>query len=262
MNSNAQFLSVATQAALRAGHLLKKGFGTSYEISSKEGRHNLVTTYDKLAESMILEAVTKQFPSHGFLGEESGHQKKGDILWIVDPLDGTVNFAHNIPVFCVSIGVAIESEIVAAAIYQPMTEELFWAEKGHGAFLNGEPLRVSPQKNLEGAYLSTGFPYNVHEDPLHCIETFTRLTRLGIPIRRLGSAAIDLSYVAAGRFDAYWEVSLQPWDLAAGLLIVEEAGGTVTRYDGSRCNPYEEGTTLASNTHLHTQLQKEINALS
>ncbi len=253
--NNSEFLTVAIEAALQAGSLLRQGFGTVFEISSKEGHHNLVTTYDHLAEAAISKAVMKRFPSHGFVGEEAGHQKKGDIVWIVDPLDGTVNFAHNVPVFCVSIGVAVEGKIACGVVYQPITNELFWAEAGHGSFLNGKPIRVSSQKKLENAYLATGFPYNVAQDPHHCIETFEKITRRGIPIRRLGSAAVDLSYVAAGRFDAYWEVSLQPWDLAAGLLIVEEAGGKVTRYDGSICDPFKEGTVLASNSHLHDELR-------
>ena len=256
--NQSELLTTAIQAALQAGRTLKNGFGSSYEIFSKEGRHNLVTTYDKLAESMIADAIARRFPKHGFFGEESGHQKSGDVLWIVDPLDGTVNFAHNIPVFSVSIAVAIEMQIVAGAIYQPMTGELFWAQKGKGAFLNGSQIHVSKQKKLYDAYLATGFPYNVQENPFHCIETFAHLTRVGIPIRRLGSAAIDLSYVAAGRFDGYWEVSLEPWDLAAGLLLIQEAGGTVSRYDGKVCDPLERGTVLATNGHLHVELQKEI----
>ncbi len=254
MSNNSELLTVAIGAALDAGALLRQGFGTSFEISFKEGDHNLVTTYDRLSEQAISEAISKRFPSHGFLGEEAGYDKSGTTLWIVDPLDGTVNFAHNIPVFSVSIAAVIENSVVVGVVYQPITQELFWAERGKGAFLNGKPLKVSSQKNLDKAYLATGFPYNVRENPLHCIETFDKLTRRGIPIRRFGSAAIDLSYVAAGRFDAYWEVSLQPWDIAAGLLIVEEAGGRVSRYDGTPCNPLEQGTALASNKHLHPQL--------
>ncbi len=255
---NSELLTVAIEAALHAGALLKEGFGTSFEISSKEGHHNLVTTYDRLAESAILQSIMKRFPSHGFIGEESGHQKSGDILWIVDPLDGTVNFAHNVPIFSVSIAASHQNKILAGVVYQPMTNELFWAEEGKGSFLNGKPLKVSPQANLEAAYLTTGFPYNVKEDPLHCIETFEKLTQCGIPIRRLGSAAIDLAYVAAGRFDGYWEASLQPWDLAAGLLIVQEAGGLVTRYDGSACSILEAGPVLATNRHLHNQLKEML----
>ncbi len=258
-SNNSELLTLAIELALQAGELLKQGFGTSYEIAKKEGHHNLVTSYDRLSESVISNSILSRFPSHGFLGEESGKQKSGEVLWIVDPLDGTVNFAHNIPLFSVSIAAVIESTIVAAAVYQPMTNELFWAEQGKGAFLNGKPIRVSSQKELHEAYLATGFPYNVNENPFHCIETFDRMTRQGIPLRRLGSAAIDLAYVAAGRFDGYWEVSLEPWDFAAGHLLVEEAGGSITRYDGSICNILEKGPVLATNRLLHLPLKRVIN---
>lgn len=260
MINQSELLTVAIQAALHAGHILKAGFGTAYEISSKEGRHNLVTTYDKRAESIISKILMERFPTHGFLGEESGHQKSGDVLWIVDPLDGTVNFARNIPLFSVSIAAAVEGQVIAGVVYQPMTEELFWAEKGKGSYLNGTKISVSKQEKLYDAFLATGFPYHVQDNPLSCIETFSRLTGLGIPIRRLGSAAVDLSYVAAGRFDGYWEVSLESWDLAAGLLLVQEAGGRVSRYDGSLCDPLKTGPVLATNGHLHAELQKAVNS--
>jgi myo-inositol-1(or 4)-monophosphatase len=259
MVNQSELLTVAIQAALQAGAVLKNGFGSSYEITSKEGRHNLVTTYDKLAETLILKTILEKFPSHGFLGEESGHQKSGDVLWIVDPLDGTVNFAHTIPLFSVSIAVAIESQIIAGVVYQPMTNELFWAEKGKGAYLNGIRLHVSKQEKLYDAYLATGFPYKVQENPFHCIEAFSDLVHLGIPIRRMGSAAIDLSYVAAGRFDGSWEASLEPWDFSAGLLLIQEAGGTISRYDGSAIDILKTGPVIATNGHLHAELQKAVN---
>ena len=256
--NNSEFLTVAIEAALQAGDLLRKGFGTSFEISSKPGRHNLVTHFDKAAESSIFSCLLKRFPTHGFIGEEQGQTKKGDVVWIVDPLDGTVNFAHGIPLFAVSIAAVAENEVVTACVYQPMTQELFWAEKGKGAFLNGVAMHVTTNKSLDEAILATGFPYNVHEDPLHCIETFAKMTRKAIPIRRFGSAAIDLAYVAAGRFDAYWEVSLQPWDFAGGKLLVEEAGGKISQYDGSPCDPFKSSTILATNSILHSAMQKEI----
>ncbi len=256
--NNSEFLTVAIEAALQAGDLLRKGFGTSYEITNKPGRHNLVTHYDKLAESCIFACLLKRFPGHGFIGEEQGQTKEGDVIWIVDPLDGTVNFAHGIPLFSVSIAAVTENEVVASCVYQPMTQELFWAEKGKGSFLNGVELRVTTTDSIDEAMLATGFPYNVHEDPLHCIETFAKMTRKGIPIRRFGSAAIDLAYVAAGRFDAYWEVSLQPWDFAGGKLLIEEAGGKVTRYDGKACDVFKDGTVLATNRLLHPLMQEEL----
>ncbi len=256
--NNSEFLTVAIEAALQAGELLQKGFGTSFEITSKPGRHNLVTHFDKAAEASIFSCLLERFPSHGFIGEEQGHTKQGDIVWIVDPLDGTVNFAHGIPMFAVSIAAVAENEVLASCVYQPMTQELFWAEKGKGAFLNGTQLYVTKTASLDEAMLATGFPYNVNEDPLHCIETFAKMTRKGYPIRRFGSAAIDLSYVAAGRFDAYWEVSLQPWDFAGGKLLLEEAGGKLTHYDGSPCDPFKAGTILATNGLLHPAMQEHL----
>lgn len=253
------FLSLALQAALKSGEMLRKKFGTEIEVSSKEGRHNLVTECDKAAEQMIIETIHKSFPHHAILAEESGASvHKNEITWIIDPLDGTVNFAHSIPVFSVSIAVAIEEKVVSGVVYQPMTHEIFFAEKGKGSFLNGSKLAVSKTSSLEKSILSTGFPYNVDENPLNCIETFAKLSRLGLPIRRLGSAAIDLSYVAAGRFDAFWEVTLHPWDVAAGQLIVEEAGGKVTDYAGNLRPLFSTGPLLASNGKLHQQMSKAL----
>ncbi len=255
---------VAIQAALQAGELLKKGFGSSFEISSKEKKQDLVTEFDKASERTIIDTILNQFPDHAILAEESGAKKtNSSTLWIIDPLDGTVNFAHNIPVFSVSIAASIEGEVVCGVIYQPIVNELFIAEKGKGAYLNGAALQVSSKSRLDESILATGFPYNVDEDPLHCIEKFGEMTRLGIPIRRLGSAAIDLAYVAAGRFDAYWEVSLRPWDMAAGKLLVEEAGGKVTHYDGSAHEIFSipnvyNTTILASNGHLHPQMMAKL----
>lgn len=256
----AELLNTATEAALLAGQMLRRGFGTSFAISSKSGRHNLVTDYDKAAEEAILSLIKKSFPSHGFLAEESGASSgaASDVLWIVDPLDGTVNFANTIPVFSVSIAAAIAGEVVCGVVYQPMTEELFTAEKGKGAHLNGSPLAVRGTADLDDAFLATGFPYNTSEDPLHCIETFAKLARKGLPIRRLGSAAIDLSYVAAGRFDGFWEAALQPWDFAAGMLLVQEAGGRVTDYSNQTLNPVKASSLVATNGRLHERLLKEI----
>lgn len=252
---------LAVQAALQAGDELKRGFNTSYSISSKPGRHNLVTEYDTLAEEIILSKIMKEFPDHGLLAEESGAKTSSSkITWIVDPLDGTVNFAHGIPVFSVSIAAAYGNEILCGVVYHPITGELFTAQKDKGSFLNGKPLRVSATKALQEAFLATGFPYNLEENPLGCINQLMHALKQGLPVRRLGSAALDLSYTAAGRFDGYWEVSLQPWDLAAGKIIVEEAGGKVTDYEGLPRNIKEASSVVASNGLLHAsmlQLLKE-----
>ncbi|MGE5196439.1 MAG: inositol monophosphatase family protein [Anaerolineae bacterium] len=254
------FTFVAIQAALKAGDVLRKGFGTLYQISHKPGKQNLVTEYDKASEDIILSTIFHHFPDHAALAEESGSKSSAGstILWIVDPLDGTVNFAHNIPIFSISIAASFENKTLLGIVYQPMTQELFMAMHGEGAYLNGTKLQVSKTQELEEAILATGFPYNVHENPLSCVDQFASLTKSGIPIRRLGSAAIDLAYVAAGRFDAYWEVSLHPWDAAAGVLLIQEAGGMVSDYFGKARDLLSEGPMLASNRLLH---QKMIQAL-
>lgn len=254
-------LQTATRAALEAGELLRKGFGTQFRIDNKEGRHNLVTEYDHAAEKLIVESIRSVFPDHVFLGEEGGGATEttpGTVRWIIDPLDGTVNFAHSIPIFCVSIGAEFitpegSGELICGVIYAPMTNELFTAERGKGATLNGVPLKVSTTQKLDDAILVTGFPYNASDNPGGCIDHFTRFVGMGIPVRRLGSAAIDLAYLAAGRFDGYWEVSLNAWDVAAGKLMLLEAGGNMTQYDGAPHN-IMKGTMLASNGRIHEEM--------
>lgn len=257
-NSNLTF--VAIQAALSAGELLRRAFGTTFKISSKPGAHNLVTEHDEAAEATIIACVLKHFPEHAFLAEESGASSKKDapVTWIIDPLDGTVNFAHNVPCFSVSIAAAIDGQVVSGVVYDPLVNELFVAEAGKGAFLNGNKLQVSIKSSLARSFLATGFPYNVDENPMHCIDRFSELTKEGIPIRRLGSAALDLAYVAAGRFDGYWEVSLQPWDFAAGMLLVEESGGKVSLYDGTKRDIYSTGPVLATNGLIHKELSSRL----
>jgi myo-inositol-1(or 4)-monophosphatase len=176
------------------------------------------------------------------------------VLWIIDPLDGTVNFAHNIPHFSISIAAWHQGAICLGLIYQPLTGELFFAEKDKGAFLNGKKLSVTNTKDLNNAIFATGFPYNADQNPLQCIDRFDQIVKKGFPIRRLGSAALDLAYVAAGRFDAYWEVGLHPWDIAAGKLMVEEAGGMVTHYDGKKHQIFGYFPLLSSNRLLHASM--------
>lgn len=248
---------IACEAALHAGEILRHGFGTSFSISNKEGRHNLVTEYDYLAEKAIISFIQEQVPNSCFLAEESGESgSAADYLWIIDPLDGTVNFAHQIPIFSVSIAVESKGKILGGAIFQPITHELFAAESGKGAFLNGEAIHVSKNSKLTDSILATGFPYNLQENPFHCIDHFTDILRQAIPIRRLGSAAIDLAYTAAGRLDAFFEVGLSPWDCAAGKLIVEEAGGKVTGWDGKPFHLRSKTPILASNGKVHKPLSE------
>lgn len=252
-----QLLAVAVEAAHKAGSILKNGFGSSFAISSKEGRHNLVTEYDTAAEQAIISHIQAAYSNHSFLAEESGAsglQRPDTVQWIIDPLDGTVNFAHNIPIFSVSIAAALNGQLLCGVIYQPLLGELFTASRGNGAYLNNKKLCVSATDTLADAILVTGFPYNIHENPRNAIGHFARIIGKGLPVRRLGSAALDLAYVAAGRFDGFWEVQLHPWDVAAGQLLIEEAGGKITHYDNSAYS-MENPTILATNGKaLHNEL--------
>lgn len=256
-------LAVAQKAALEAGEMLKDGFGTTFRIDNKEGRHNLVTEYDHKAEKHIINCIKAQFPDHIFLAEESGATgtPAETVRWIIDPLDGTVNFAHSIPIFCVSIAAERAGELLCGVIYAPMTDELFIGTKGGGAFLNGQSLSVSSTDKLDDAILVTGFPYNAWENPNNCIDHFSSFVRMGLPVRRLGSAAIDLAYLAAGRFDGYWEVSLNSWDVAAGKLLLQEAGGMMTQYDGAPHNLHT-GTMLATNGRIHKEMSDVLSGKS
>jgi myo-inositol-1(or 4)-monophosphatase len=246
----------AVNSALKAGKILQEGFGTSFKISNKEGINNLVTEFDKRSERIIIENIKEIFPEHTFLAEESG--KTGNfsheiIQWVIDPLDGTVNFAHALPIFSVSIAAVLKREILCGVVYHPMLDELFVAEKGIGAFLNQKPLHVSNSDELETSFLVTGFPYNVNKNPCGCIDNFVNIIMKGIPVRRLGSAALDLAYVACGRFDGFWEINLNPWDVAAGVLLVKEAGGLVTQYN---MDDYwiDNQSIVATNGIIHKQI--------
>lgn len=247
---------VAVKTAKQAGEILKEGFGTSFDISSKSGKNDLVTEYDNRSEEFIINQIKSEFPEHSFLAEESGEtgkMNKGKVLWVIDPLDGTVNYAHSLPIFSVSIAAVLDDEILAGAIYHPILDELFYAQKGGGAFRNGSEIRVSDNEDFERSMLITGFPYNVKENPCNCVDHFVSIIRRGIPIRRLGSAALDLAYTAAGVFDGFWEVNLKPWDVAAGALIVKEAGGTVTQYSKAKYSIFSD-TILATNGKIHDDI--------
>ncbi len=250
-------LDASRSAALKAGEELRKGFGSHFSISSKEGRNNLVTEYDHLAESIIIEHLKKAFPESSFLAEESGETGKRNenqsLRWIIDPLDGTVNFAHSIPIFCISIAAELDGIIQTGIIYQPVLNEMYTAILNGGAYLNQKPIKTSAMDELDASFLVTGFPYNVNENPCKTIDLFVDVVQRGIPIRRLGSAAMDLAYVASGKFDGFWEIDLKPWDVAAGILLVREAGGMVTRFDGAE---YKLGdrTMLATNGKIHQEV--------
>lgn len=249
--------SLAIDAALRAGSLLCEGFGTSFKISLKPGIKNYVTDFDHAAEKLIIDSIKGEYPKHSFLAEESGASpdQSGEILWIIDPLDGTTNFAHNIPLFGVSIAAYNPKEgLVCGVIYQPMTDELFVAEKGKGAFLNGTRLQVSKCARITSGISCTNFPRDVHENPGNCIDNFIHILKLGSTIRNLGTSVINLAYVAAGRFDVYWTPHLHPWDIAAGMLLIQEAGGKVTSYSGSPYDPLSSSPVVATNGLIHQEM--------
>jgi myo-inositol-1(or 4)-monophosphatase len=245
---------------MEAGALLCRGFGTCFGIASKPGIQNLVTEYDQAAEECIIAAVRGKFPDHAMLAEESGESQKGSspVTWIVDPLDGTVNFAHGVPVFSVSIAAAVLGKVVVGVIFQPVTRELFTAESGKGARLNGRQIFVSKNQEFKSALMVTEFPYNVDRDPQECIGKFGRIQRTGVPVRVLGSAALDLAYVAAGRCDAFWGVGLNPWDVAAGRLLVEEAEGKVTHWNGTAPQIFGCEPILATNGLLHEAMLEHL----
>ncbi len=251
-------MNVMVRAAERAGRALIRDFGEVDQLQvSQKGPGDFVSTADLKAEKIVLEELRKGRPEFGFLMEESGEKKGADPshVWIVDPLDGTTNFLHGLPHFCVSIGLARDNEVIAGVVFDPIKDEVFWAERGIGAFVNSRRLRVSGRRRLDEAVLATGVPFNLHDETT--IDLYlTQLRPIMLQtagIRRYGAAALDLAYVAAGRYDGFWENGLQPWDVAAGLLLVREAGGFVTDLDGAR---YELGAKniLATNEQLHTKL--------
>jgi myo-inositol-1(or 4)-monophosphatase len=245
-------LNVAIEAAREAGRFLKLSVGKVRNIEVKQGdERNLVSEIDRGAEEKIIAIIRRHYPGHAILAEESGGSlAPAEYRWIIDPLDGTTNFLHGVPIFSVSIGIERRGELIAGVVYDPNQDEMFTAEKGAGAFLNGRRLKVSSSSVLVESLLVTGFPYNITENPGNAVEHFVHFLMAARGVRRLGSAAMDLSYVAAGRFDGFWEVSLSPWDMAAGALLIQEAGGRVTDMAGGPLNIYQK-TVLASNGPIH-----------
>lgn len=244
--------------ALQAGEILRAGLGDEHHIHHK-GTVNLVTEMDQRSEDFLVKEIRRHYPDHKIITEESGLlEGLEDHCWYIDPLDGTTNYAHGLPIFCVSIGYAEHGQLKLGAIYDPMQNELFSAELGAGAFLGETPLHVSGISELLQSLLVTGFPYDLLDTPNNNLENFTRLSRLSQGVRRMGSAAIDLCYVAAGRLDGYWEMRLSPWDLAAGTLIVREAGGVVTSLAGSPDVLQPPYSIVAGNPFIQPQLLKLI----
>ncbi|HTN42458.1 MAG TPA: inositol monophosphatase family protein [Nitrospiria bacterium] len=251
------FLDVALQAAKAGGKVLRKFFATDMRIDFK-GEVNLVTEADRAAEAVIVRTIRRRFPDHRFLAEEGGEHATpesigSDHKWIVDPLDGTTNFAHSFPMFCVSIGLETRGEVVLGLVYDPLHEEMFLAEKGKGATLNGRRIHVSKTEKLNASLLVTGFAYDVRQDLLNNLDHFSNFSLRVQGVRRTGSAALDLCYVACGRFDGFWEMKLSPWDTAAGSLIATEAGATVTDF-GNRPYQIYLKEILASNGKIHREM--------
>ncbi len=243
----------------KGGGMILARFGGPFTVSEKEGINNPVTEVDQAVERMVTEMILEEFPGHFILGEEYRNErpKEAEYLWILDPIDGTVNFAHNIPLCCISLALLHNDELILGAVYNPMMDEFFFAEKGAGAFLNGQPIGVSAQNNFAKSCLVTGFPYTWDGDGPHPVDVFGHFVKQGLPIRRLGSAALDLCWVACGRFDGFWEYNLQPWDIAAGYLLVAEAGGKVTDFSGAPASAFDK-RTLATNGHIHAEMQAQI----
>jgi len=249
-------IKTAIEAAKEAGRFLKQNIGKVRDIQRKDGQEkNLVTEIDKRSEEIIIGIIKQHYPTHDILAEESGLKSSAasEYRWIIDPLDGTTNFTHSLPIFCVSIGVERKGEIIAGAIYDPNFDELFTAEKGHGALLNGKRMKVSRTESLNASLLVTGFPYNITENPDHAVEHFYNFLMRAQAVRRMGSAAIDMAYVAAGRYDGFWEVALNPWDMAAGALLIEEAGGALTDFSGNPLSVYRK-QIVASNGIIQKEM--------
>jgi len=243
----------AIEAALRAGLFIKSRLGKSRIVGYK-GDINLVTDVDKKAEAIIISYLKKKFSDYSFLAEEEGGRiAKGGYKWVIDPIDGTTNFAHGFPFFCVSVALEKDGKAILGVVYDPMREELFYAEEGKGAYLNKKKIHVSKTRKLKNALLATGFAYNFKKAKKSNIENFLSFMLSSRAIRRAGSAALDLCYVACGRFDGFWELGLHPWDTAAGNLIVKQAGGRVTKLDGNPYSHYNK-ELLCSNGIIHNEM--------
>src|SRR3990167_743675 len=266
------FLNTAIEAAKEAGRIQRERFGENFKIEHK-GEINLVTEVDYQCEKAIIDIIKRDYPEHEILTEEAGSvkglppshspltkggQMEGKYKWIIDPLDGTTNYAHSYPCFCASVGLEIDGEIVAGAVYNPMIDELFTSIKGEGAYLNGNRIRVSKIGDINKSLLATGFPYDIRESKENNLNHFCNFAVRAQAIRRPGSAVLDLCYLAAGRFDGFWELKLYPWDMAASSLIVKEAGGMITDFRGGEFSIYK-GEMLATNGLIHKEMINILN---
>jgi len=252
-------LSYLENLARQAGAILKAGYNQEHQVGYK-GVIDLVTEVDHRSEKFLLGELQKDFPDHHIFSEESGViQGNAEHIWYIDPLDGTVNYAHHVPIFCVSIAYASGSELTLGAVYDPMRDEMFLAERGKGASLNGKSLHVSSATELQRSLLVTGFPYTAWNTSQDNFANFVKFGKLTQGVRRLGSAALDLCYVAAGRFDGFWEMALHPWDVAAGGLICEEAGARVTNIEGKGDYISPPQSVVASTPGIYARMLEGLN---
>jgi myo-inositol-1(or 4)-monophosphatase len=240
--------------ARTAGEILRRGYGKKIQVERK-GIIDLVTEIDRESDSYLVKAIRERFPRHQIITEESGVMAgEAGQTWYIDPLDGTINYAHGVPIFSVSIAYAEKGQVVLGGVYDPMHDEYYYAQRGVGAWLNGTALRVSGRTALDHSLLVTGFPYDIRTDPENNLDHYADLTLRSLGVRRLGSAAIDLAYVAAGRFDGFWEVRIKSWDIAAGSLLVQEAGGRVTDVHGGPNFLSPSPSILATNGQIHPEM--------
>ena len=247
-------LAIAQEAALAAGRLLMASYGKlkAAQISAKS-KNDFVTELDRNSERLVIRTIKKYFPSDGIQAEESGVEGGNGVWWVIDPLDGTSNYIHQFPMFSVSIGVVENNEVLAGVVYDPVHREMFSAEKGRGAFLNGSRIRVSKTRLLADALMATGIPFRARERFDQYLDSFKKISLGSAGLRRGGSAALDLAYVACGRFEGFWEMDLSPWDIVAGSLLIKEAGGRVTDLWNGQ-DHFKNGDTLASNKLIHGEL--------
>ena len=261
MANTEKLLEVAKEAAYEAAEIQLSYFGKNKEISHKSNEFDLVTEADKKSEDKILSIIKASFPDHGFLGEETGIRgnKNSEYVWVVDPLDGTTNFAHNFPHFAVSIGLVKNNRIIMGVVLDVCRDQLFWAAEGAGAYINSYPIQVTQISELKKSLLATGFPASKEKSLDQNLVYFREFIIHSQAVRRPGSAALDLCYVAAGRLDGFWELNLSPWDVTAGTCIVREAGGTVTNFDSEDFDP-EIKNILATNSLIHQQMKKVLHS--
>jgi myo-inositol-1(or 4)-monophosphatase len=256
---NSPTLTDVETLARQAGEILRAGFGQENQVYHK-GDIDLVTDVDHRSEDFLLSEIQRRFPGSGIVAEESGSiPGDGRCLWYIDPLDGTVNFAHGVPIFCVSLAYAEGGQVRLGAVYDPMQDECFTAQQAGGAWLNGKPIQASRVQDLDHSLLVTGFAYDIRTNPQNNLDLYTRFSLLSQGVRRLGSAALDLCYVAAGRLDGFWELRLSAWDIAAGGLIAGQAGATVTSVRGVADYLAEPCSILAASPKIHPLLLKVIN---